>query len=524
MRVLLTSIGKGNYEETTYYFDQDESRTRFAGVAIEAIFGPFDKIVIVVTPESDKLIERYPTEFDPIKHKFSKLQIETPNDDTSQNLVIGRLIDEIAPDQGQPDTMSVTIDITHAFRSLPVLLLSATAFLTRFRGVEIEDVLYGAFEHKDRTPIVSLKTAYDLIEWSSAVTLFMETGQTRGLESLINRLNRPRSDADKKPISQTLDSFKKALDGFSVIVGASLPIEVGARARSVLDALNGLSEDSRRFPVLGKIVEELRSEMEKIALPSGTKRESLRLDRDELRRELNFARWALENSQLTNALTMLSELQTNWCLINEGRADRWFVQQDREDVAHRLAALGSLCANKELRNCVDEGLARVAEIRQKIQTARNQIAHCGFKEEVHEPKDLKMTVVSAVKELEQLIEESIPVQIPAIHCLLVSPLGVRPGALYTAIKHKKPDRVLAIVSSDSLRHLEITVRKAGMDMRNVEYITMQDPHMGYSEIKEILNKVTRQLVESGDIVVNVTGGTTVMGEAALQIHLMAQRM
>jgi CRISPR-associated DxTHG motif protein len=83
----------------------------------------------------------------------------------------------------------VLFDITHGFRSLPVLALIAVSYLRVARNISLEGLIYGAFDARDlaknETPIYDLKPIIELLNWTTATDQFLKTGNAKSLADLL---------------------------------------------------------------------------------------------------------------------------------------------------------------------------------------------------------------------------------------------------------------------------------------------------------------------------------------------------
>jgi hypothetical protein len=91
--------------------------------------------------------------------------------------------------------------------------------------------------------------------------------------------------------------------------------------------------------------------------------------------------------------------------------------------------------------------------------------------------------------------------------LLVSPLGLSRGLLYSALRLVPADKCLVIGSQRSLAALDEIRDRAEYQGEIITY-TMHDPFTGFTEIPEMLDRVSPTLIFAASVVVNVTGGTT----------------
>lgn len=82
----------------------------------------------------------------------------------------------------------VHLDVTHAFRSLPMLALMAAFYLESVRGLEIAGIYYGMFEardEEDRAPVVRLDGLMHFGKWLRALNQFDKDGDYGVFASLL---------------------------------------------------------------------------------------------------------------------------------------------------------------------------------------------------------------------------------------------------------------------------------------------------------------------------------------------------
>ncbi|MEL5720915.1 MAG: TIGR02221 family CRISPR-associated protein [Treponemataceae bacterium] len=82
----------------------------------------------------------------------------------------------------------VIFDITHGFRSLPMLCFAVLNYAVNLKNIKIKAIYYGAFEAKNDkniAPIFNLKQFAELMQWSSAVDAFINYGYADKLDDLV---------------------------------------------------------------------------------------------------------------------------------------------------------------------------------------------------------------------------------------------------------------------------------------------------------------------------------------------------
>lgn len=136
-------------------------------------------------------------------------------------------------------------DITHSFRSLPMLALVVLNYLRVVKSVTIEKIFYGAFEtlgsirevsikpvEERNAPIFDLTPFVDLLQWTTAADHFIRTGNTMLMTELTRRKTQPllQLSRGQNEAAATLLTLSKSLSNFTkdllTVVGPKLPNDV----------------------------------------------------------------------------------------------------------------------------------------------------------------------------------------------------------------------------------------------------------------------------------------------------------
>jgi CRISPR-associated Csx2 family protein len=117
------------------------------------------------------------------------LLIDDARDEKRQVDLLQRLAEQLTENE------RITLDITHAYRHLPLIALVAARFLARVRKVKVDDIYYGALEMTDRetkeTPVIQLKGLLDMLDWVDALASYDKNGDYTAFADLYTRANKP---------------------------------------------------------------------------------------------------------------------------------------------------------------------------------------------------------------------------------------------------------------------------------------------------------------------------------------------
>lgn len=233
-RVFLSILGTGNYEECTYTYGGQSKRTRFVQEAILDIYAKngfnFDKIIVFTTEKSqktnweDKESERLLSIKSTIKRgcdeeTFNRIEEilrgqavwegglkELESAKPGLRSILESKYHEIAESRRVPDGKSeeeiwdifraidevigqndeIVFDITHSFRSIPMLALTVLNYAKVLKNIKVKGVHYGAydFDGAEEYPIVDLTNYDEILSWSFAANAFMKYGSSKEIVSV----------------------------------------------------------------------------------------------------------------------------------------------------------------------------------------------------------------------------------------------------------------------------------------------------------------------------------------------------
>ncbi|SRR5579885_2064502 len=108
--------------------------------------------------------------------------------------------------------------------------------------------------------------------------------------------------------------------------------------------------------------------------------------------------------------------------------------------------------------------------------------------------------------------------------LLVTPLGLSPGVVYSAVRLTRPATLLVVTSASAEVQLAEALERANAQARTVVRV-MADPHAGFREFGALLDAEVQEAIRASDeVLVNITGGTTVMQYVVQRIAETAQSL
>lgn len=216
---LISFLGKapkdtgGQYRSADYNFNGQIKTSRFFGLALAEILQP-ERLVILGTTGSmwDVLFENFAESEQQAEH-WLRLDEAVAMDEVSQ-LMLDQCQDALGAKMGitcqlklipyggnqsdQVDILrimaegihpedTVSLDLTHGLRHLPMLGLLSAMYLQTARHVQIGGIYYGAFDRtqNEHTPVMRLDGLLKIADWINALHGFDKTGDIAPFADLL---------------------------------------------------------------------------------------------------------------------------------------------------------------------------------------------------------------------------------------------------------------------------------------------------------------------------------------------------
>lgn len=183
---LLTFLGIGRYEKTTYVWGNHECTTPFAPAASYQFLKP-DELIVFLTEEAEEKIYPGFQETLPSGLIVRPVPVSLGKNEAELWGIFAQVSKAVQPGE------TVAFDVTHGLRSFPLIGLLAAAFLRSGLDVDLKAVIYGAYDVRDnsvtpnRTPMFDLSPMLSLLEWASAADRFKRNGDARSLAQLLKQ-------------------------------------------------------------------------------------------------------------------------------------------------------------------------------------------------------------------------------------------------------------------------------------------------------------------------------------------------
>lgn len=511
---LITTLGTSRYSLSTYYLPESPDAvhsSRFAPVATAALHEGVDDVALLLTEEA------IAAHADEVRGELTALgarvRIVDIQRGESENQ-LGELLEIVLGEVSGQEALA--LDISHALRHIPMVLFAAIGYASAVQGARLATVRYGAWEAGDgkRAPLLELAPMVDFYEAHHALRQLRDAGDPSALSKLLSAIN-TRMFRQREGVG-AFGRLSHALWHLAPVMRTAMTLETGRAARSVLDKMQALEESGKMPPVVARsLVEELRKDLQPFALdaPPPDRKHELPLSRAELERQLRVAS-ALRRFEAVDASLMVLR---EWCisrvLVAREETGAWL---DYKGCRLKVEKALNRAAERRRRRSESEDADedRASSIWQSISSRRNELAHAGMTDKWLAPSIEKVDELIEIcgHELRQARDAAWRLERSGeIDELLVAPLGLSPGVLYTALVRVQPTHALVLTSRKAAESIDEICEKAGYDTQNLDKWIVDDPHRCFDASDLLASEPYARLVLSSKVIkVSVTGGTTAL--------------
>ena len=363
-KVFLSFLGTNDYLACTYYRENFQSENvRFVQEATLRLccsdWKMDDRILIFTTDEARKRnwedngqIDRKtgnPRQVKGLRRCIQELEVrasvervDIPHGKSEGEIwdIFGKVFDQLC--EGD----HVVFDITHAFRSIPMLAVVVLNYAKVMKGVVLDGIYYGAFEvlgsiaeasrmspGERRAPILDL-TAFDqLMDWTTAIDRFTGAGDGRSIHKLAMQNIRPIMKQTEgqdqlagqiKGMANTLIAFTNAV---ATCRGPEIS-EIGMRLKSAVAQCQEIDLIRPLQPLFARIGDQTKPFVGDMIVDG-----------------IQAVKWCLKHNLVQQGVTILRELVFSYAVVSIGE-DPHNVQM-REMASQALTIVTRKIADKE---------------------------------------------------------------------------------------------------------------------------------------------------------------------------------
>lgn len=387
---LLTFLGTNNYLPTTYTWAEKEKRktTRLFPLALADWLEP-EEIFVFLTSDAEKH-----DNWRELQKSINATPVHIDDGASEEDLwkIFTAIVDSVEPQD------QLAIDITHGFRSLPLLGLLVAAYLKSSKDVTVEHLVYGAYEARDKvkneSPVFELTSFLALFDWMIASDHFLKTGYGRPLAGLL-------VDADGA-IGELRTGILQLSDGLHLLRPPAVTQSASELERKVHQAAQ---EASHEIPPLAEMLSHISESYGRFSIDDASPKQQLEA-------QLKMVDWYLERRQLVQALSLAREwLPSLLCVhFSVDMMDK----REREDMELLLnggkikdACTGATTRESPRLNQWDgvpsgKKLRALWGSKHNLANLRNDVLHAGFRKNPKTPEEIEKAIQEIVVELKTI--------------------------------------------------------------------------------------------------------------------------
>ncbi|MGC8907951.1 MAG: TIGR02221 family CRISPR-associated protein [Desulfomonilaceae bacterium] len=316
----------------------------------------------------------------------------------------------------------VVFDITHSFRSIPMLVLVVLNYAKVVKKVTLRGIYYGALEAlgvpsevrsmpmaKRIVPVFDL-TAFDkLLDWTTAIDRFIGGGDASLVSELAKQavlpMTKPTKGADRaakavKRIAMAINAFASNV---SACRGRSLS---GAAAKLKHSLADGKSSSDKLIPALSPLLASIQPKLQGFV-------------GDEVRDGVAAVHWCLEHNLIQQGFTILQETLVSYLIHQIG--EKPHLVRNRKIAT---ASLGIVKSKAPEEDWQDEAARDIEKTRkfvallesrqdlraffiggpfEKLKEFRNDLNHGGYTGNTHDAEEFSEVLSHTLTEVEKFL-------------------------------------------------------------------------------------------------------------------------
>lgn len=438
-KVLISFLGTNNYISCNYYYKTKQNKIENVRFVQEAVIQLFckdfdenDRLLFFLTEDAEKknwvdnghtkhwLKPPEPIIQDGLETRLNLLNLESKIEkyriaNGFTNTQIWEIFKKVFEQLKDGD--EIIFDITHAFRSLPMLGIVLMNYAKALKGkFRIRSIHYGAFEalgtfkkvnslnvEERDAEILDLISLSVLQDWSNAANDFITNGSTKSIEKLIQRKSLSLIlENPTKAVFKKFQNFSNALNKMTLALST-------VRGNEILQA--------EIFKTVDKIANELKKEafiaplQPLLELISNQVKRFKFVDRQKIMNTFEAVDWCIENKLIQQGITLLQESIITYLIIFFDRTYRFDYRNydDRESMKYILLNENLSSFEKRISKKMFAFNSKVFKdlkpYFKRFKKYRNDINHGGFLEDAKNEKEFGKELFKVRSEVKSIFEK-----------------------------------------------------------------------------------------------------------------------
>ena len=291
------------------------------------------------------------------------------------------------------ENSNVIFDITHSYRSLPMLALIILNYVKFVKNVKVGQIIYGALEalgspnevkkislEERIIPTFNLTPFIGLFDWTLAINIFLQTGNAEMIKELGIEELKPLLTDTKGSVGGRLRNLINSLNSFSQKVLTCRGPDFRSAIKRILNTLSGAEKELENLRPFGPLINTIKNRFSTINL------------KNDIVCGLEVAYWCLEHDLIQQGFTILREIITNYVIGNILKIEE-LRQKDNREIAEDM-----------LNSKAEEINIDILNLWHEIIDYRNDINHAGWRERnFHSPIKFKQKFKNFIEQAKNLL-------------------------------------------------------------------------------------------------------------------------
>ena len=315
-----------------------------------------------------------------------------------------------------PPQSEIVIDITHAFRSLPLIVFNVASYLRRVKNVKVERIIYGNWEAHDpnfdppRAPVIDLTSMLDLQDWLHGIDAFQRRGEAEELAASLSRTQgqiwrEAPSSAGSAGLPQKLKYTAAQLEKFSEALRLLRPLAAFEASQKLNDLLKTVQEEARRWAKpFADVLQNISEEIDPLYIE-----QPAILSPAHLKAQIVLIRYYLEKDLVVQAVLLAREWLISYLIWRQKKQERWREYKDVRFIAGKeLNQAAAKQRSEETTlplwyNKFPES-RELADLWNGLSSLRNDVAHCAMNTQTSSTSKIRDGIKKITARLENLVQ------------------------------------------------------------------------------------------------------------------------
>lgn len=397
-RVILSFLGTGKYEAVRYRVGQQTTPpTKLSAAAIASLFPDYRSVILTT-------VQAYAKNWPLVEESFAELGLATPErveiPSGRSELEIWQTIETLV--EAVPKKATAILDITHGFRTQPLLVFAAMGLLEEMEQAETARILYCAFEARGENgvaPVFDLSPLLALSTWSRALADLRRYGYATPLRRLLRAIaaRAHRDGREHKPtglvgLADTLEEMAQAL-------AVLRPLQAHAAAGQLKRRIKKAEEDLQALPELRPLALFLKSSFTRY-LQIGQPEELF--SQSGMQSLAQMIRLYLELDQYPQAITLAREALVTLRTLDHGTDP--LSSKARQAAESQINAAAVILQSGG--HPGSDSIVRYAELWNQLADLRNDVDHAGFRKSARNADAVRKQAEKMCKQVAEWLEKN----------------------------------------------------------------------------------------------------------------------